>query len=195
MHSSSQYVARTILTDTTLSVRHTRQLPGNSATLSSRVPNSAFERRRAMTRACSASPGLRRPLSLLGISVAQHRAQLAEQVAESSMSSVGRIADETHCTREVGEAAIAEVRSMHGEVQSKVTLLTARANASTAHAIKVLSGCIQEVADVRVSCLLTAPQPRGALVVANVSETAYRRQLLADTSVAAGACPTDQWRW
>ena len=50
----------------------------------------------------------------------QRRVQLAEQVTENAMSGVARIADETHRTREVAEATIAEVRSVHGEVQSKV---------------------------------------------------------------------------
>ena len=36
---------------------------------------------------------------------------------------------------------------MHGEVQSKVASLTARANASAAHAVEVLSGRMQEVAE------------------------------------------------
>ena len=36
---------------------------------------------------------------------------------------------------------------MHGEVQSKVASLTARADASVAHAIEVLSRCVQEVAE------------------------------------------------
>ena len=147
VHSSSQYAAGTALEDTASSVRHTGQLPGSSATLSPRAPNSAFERRRAMTRARSASPGLRRSLSPLGISVAQRRAQLTEQVAESAMSGVGRVADETRRAREVAEAAIAEAKSVHGEVQSKVASLTARADASAAHAVEVLSGRVQEVAE------------------------------------------------
>ena len=100
-----------------------------------------------MTRARSASPGLRRSLSPLGISVAQRRAQLIEQVAESAMSGVGRVVDETQRAREVAEAAIAEAKFVHGEVQSKVASLTARADASTAHAVEVLSGRVQEVAE------------------------------------------------
>ena len=63
------------------------------------------------------------------------------------MSAVGRVADETRRAREVAEAAIAEARSVPGEVQSKVASLTARANTSTAHAVEVFSGCVQEVAE------------------------------------------------
>ena len=36
---------------------------------------------------------------------------------------------------------------MHGEVQSKVLSLTARADESTAHTVEVLSGRVQEVAE------------------------------------------------
>ena len=147
VHSSLQYAAGIALEDTALSVRHTGQLPGSSATLSSRAPNSAFERWRTMTRARSASPGLRRSLSPLGLSVANVVRSSAEQVAESAMSGVGRVADETRRAREVAEAAIAEARSVHGEVQSKVASLTAHADASTAHAVEVLSGRVQEVAE------------------------------------------------
>ena len=147
VHSSSQYAAGTALEDTASSVRHTGQLPGSSATLSPRAPYSAFEQQRAMTRACSTSPGLRRSLSPLGILVAQRHVQLAEQVAESAMSGVGCMADETRRAREVAKAAIAEAKSVHGEVQSKVAVLAARADASAAHAVEVLSGCVQEVAE------------------------------------------------
>ena len=77
----------------------------------------------------------------------QCRVHLAEQVARSAMSGVGRIVDETRCTCEVAEAAIAEVRSVHGEVQSEVALLTACANASAAHAVEILSGRVQEVVE------------------------------------------------
>ena len=148
VHSSSQYAAGTALEDTAPSVRQTGHLPGSSATLSSRAPNSAFERRRTMTRARSASLGLRRSLSPLGLSVAQRCAQLVEQVAESAMLGVGCVADETRRAHEVAEAVIAEARSVHGEVQSKVASLTARANASTAHVIEVLTGCVQEVQNI-----------------------------------------------
>ena len=72
---------------------------------------------------------------------------MAEQVAESAMSDVGHIVDETHCAHEVAEAAIAEARSMHGEVQSKVASLMARADASTVHTVEVFSGRVREVAE------------------------------------------------
>ena len=62
---------------------------------------------------------------------------MAEQVAESTLSRVGQITD--------AEAAIVEAKSMHSVVESEVASLMARANASTAHAVEVLLGQVQEV--------------------------------------------------
>ena len=47
----------------------------------------------------------------------------------------------------VVEAAIAEARSVHGEIESRVALLAAQANASTTHIVGVLSQCVQEVVE------------------------------------------------
>ena len=55
----------------------------------------------------------------LGISVVEHHAQLAEQVAKSAMSGAGRIADETCRIHEVVEAAVVEARSIHGKVSTQ----------------------------------------------------------------------------
>ena len=99
------------------------------------------------SRACSISLGLQRTPSPLGVLVAQHQAQLAKHVAESAMSGVGQIADETRRVRGVAEAAIAEARSVHAEVESRVASLAAQADASTPHIIGVLSQCVQEVAE------------------------------------------------
>ena len=64
---------------------------------------------------------------------------MAERVAESTMSRVGQVVNETRRAREVAEAAIAEARSMHGVVESKFAALSARADASTMHVVEVLS--------------------------------------------------------
>ena len=48
------------------------------------------------------------------------------------MSSIGRVAEETHCARGIAEAAIAKAKSIHGEVESRVVLLVVQAEASTA---------------------------------------------------------------
>ena len=63
------------------------------------------------------------------------------------MSDVGQIADEARRVCGVVEAAIAEARSVHGEIESRVALLAAQANASTTHIVGVLSQCVQEVVE------------------------------------------------
>ena len=47
---------------------------------------------------------------------------------------------------ELVEATSAAARSIRGEVKSKVATLVAKANASTAHAVDEITGCVQEVA-------------------------------------------------
>ena len=75
VHASLQFAAGTALTDTASSVCHAGRLPGGSLTVTSRAPNVAYLRGMAAARACSASPGLRRSPSPLGLSVAQQCAQ------------------------------------------------------------------------------------------------------------------------
>ena len=70
------------------------------------------------------------------------------------MSGVGRIEDETCCVHNVAEVAIAEARSVHSEVESKVASLAVQADASTVHIVGVLSQRVREMAehsDVQVS--------------------------------------------
>ena len=62
------------------------------------------------------------------------------------MSGVGRSTEETHCVCDVAKAAIAEAKSVHGEVESRVALLAAQAKASTTHIAGVLSERVQELA-------------------------------------------------
>ena len=133
-HSSSQYATGAAWEDTASSAAHPRTLLGRSMTvLPSVAPNSAYTQWRSLTRGCSASPRPRRIASPIGVSDAQRRAQMAEQIAESAFSGVGQVADETHHAREVAEAAIAEARSVHSMVESRVAALSARANESTTH--------------------------------------------------------------
>ena len=68
---------------------------------------------------------------------------MAEQIAKSAFSGVGKVADETHRTRKVAEATIAEARSVHGAVESRVAALSARADESAAHTVEVLSEHVQ----------------------------------------------------
>ena len=63
--------------------------------------------------------------------------------------------EETHCVRGIAEAALAEVKSVHGEVESRVASLAAQAEASTAHIANALSKCVSEVAadrEAKASC-------------------------------------------
>ena len=139
-HSSSQYATGATWEDTASSATHPRTSPGHSMTvLSSIAPNSAYAQRRTLIRGRSASPRPRRIALPIGISVAQRRAQMAEQIAESAFSGVGQVADETHRARKVAEAAIAEARSVHGVVESRVVALSAHADESTTHTVEVLT--------------------------------------------------------
>ena len=63
------------------------------------------------------------------------------------MSGVGQIVDEARRVHGVADAAIAEARSVHCEVKSKVALLAVQASASTAHIVGVLSQRVQEVVE------------------------------------------------
>ena len=65
---------------------------------------------------------------------------------ESALSVVGQVADATRRAREIAEAAITEAKSMHSAVESEVASLMACADASTVHAVEVLSGRVQEMA-------------------------------------------------
>ena len=147
VHSSSQYATGVALEDTASSARQTGTLPGRSMTvLPSVASNSAYAQRRLLTRGRYASPRPRRIASPIGVSVAQRRVQMAEQIAESAFSGVGQVADETRCAHEVAEAAIAEARSVHGTVENRVAELSARADESTTHAVEVLTEQVRQTA-------------------------------------------------
>ena len=146
-HSSSQYATGAAWEDTASSAAHPKTLPGSSMTVSLSVaPNSAYAQRRSLTRGRSASPRPRRIASPIGVSVVQRRAQMAEQIAESAFSGVGQVADETRRARKVAEAAIAEARSVHGTVESRVAALSARADESTTHTVEVLMEQMRQTA-------------------------------------------------
>ena len=117
------------LADTASSARHIGRLPGGSSTVMSRAPNVTYSRGMAAARARSASPGLRRSPSPLGVLVAQRRARLAEQSAATAISGVGHVEQETRRVREMVEATTAEARSVRGNVESRVATLAAAADA------------------------------------------------------------------
>ena len=76
----------------------------------------------------------------------QRRAQLAERTAESTMFGVGRVIEEIHRARGIVEATIAEAKSVHSEVESRVASLAAQAEESTAPVVGSLSKRVKEMA-------------------------------------------------
>ena len=75
----------------------------------------------------------------------QRCAQLAERNAESALSGVGHVSKEVCHACSIAEVAISEARSMHGEIESKVSSLAAQAATSTAHITDALSKRVGEV--------------------------------------------------
>ena len=135
VHASSQFAAGMALSETASSVRHTGRLPGGSSTATSRAPNVAYSRGMVAARARSASPGLRRSPSPLGLSVAQcdvrnwwNKARRWRSPAWVAWSK------KRAAVREMVEATTAEARFMHGEVESRVAILAAVADARVRHA-------------------------------------------------------------
>ena len=83
-------------------------------------------------------------LRITGVAMVSITARLISRTA-SRVTSIGRIADKTHCVRELVEATNAEARFRHGEVESKIATLAAKAYASIAHAVEEMAGCVREV--------------------------------------------------
>ena len=93
------------------------------------APNSAFAQRRSLSRGCSASLGPRWVASSIGISVMQRPAQMAEQIAETAISRVGRVEGEMRHARNVAEAAIAEATAASSRMETNVVHVTAQTEA------------------------------------------------------------------
>ena len=103
----------------------------------------------------------------------QRRAQLAESM-KSTMSHVGRVAEETRRAHGIAEAAIAEVKSVHGEVESRVASLAAQAEASTVQVVGALCKHVKEMvphSEAETSCVIgfVAQQLEKEVEVAMVS--------------------------
>ena len=110
------------------------------------TPNSAFAQRMQDVRPRSVSPRPRRTASPSKLSVAQQRARAAEEKAESAVSSVGVVADQTRYARSVAKAAIAEARSVRDEVTSKIVEFAQCSDVSASNVAEVLTGKVQQVA-------------------------------------------------
>ena len=107
------------------------------------TPNSTFAQRMQDVRPHSVSPRPRRTASPSKLSVAQQRARAAEEKAESAVSGVGVVADQTRYARSVAEAAIAEAWSVRDEVTSKIAEVAHRSDVSASNVAKVLTGKVQ----------------------------------------------------
>ena len=97
--------------------------PGVTVQWLTNTPNTAFTRRMRDIRSRSVSPRPRRVVSP-SFSVAQSRARTAELKADTALSSVGRIAEQTIRVQSAADDAIAEARAVHGEVESRIADLT-----------------------------------------------------------------------
>ena len=82
------------------------------------APNTSFAQRMSDVRAHSVSPRPRRTISPSSLSVAQQCVRIAEQKAESTVSGVGVVAEQSRFAQSIAEAAIAEARSVHKTVKS-----------------------------------------------------------------------------
>ena len=91
-HASSQEAAGGVFDDT-VSLRHAAFgiAPGREATKSRSQPNTQFSQRLSDVCSCSTSPRLHYMPLPSGVSVAQQRAQMAEQLASSAASGVGEV--------------------------------------------------------------------------------------------------------
>ena len=112
----------------------------------------------------------------MGLFVAQLRAQTAEQKAESAFSHVGVIADQTRHAQSIAEAAIAEARSVHNEVSSKIAAFTKRADDSTSSTIGMLPRKMEEVT--------AQTEAQTSRVVAQVTQQLERELEAVATSMA-----------
>ena len=113
---SSPAAADSTMEDTALSVLAVGVPLGVTVQVLPGSPNASFERRMRDVRSRSVSPRPRQTISSSRLSVAHQRARAVEEKADSEVSGVGMVADQTRYARSVAEAAIAEARSVRDEV-------------------------------------------------------------------------------
>ena len=143
---SSPKATDATLEDTATSVLAEGAPPGVTVQWLTNTPNAAFEQRMGDVRARSVSPRPRRTISPSKLSVAQRRAQIAEQKAESAFLGVGVVADQTCYAQSVVEAAIAEARSVRDKVASRMEEVAKRSDVSVSNVADALTGKVQQVA-------------------------------------------------
>ena len=140
---SSPAAADSTIEDTASSILAEGAPPEVTVQWLTNTPNSAFAQRMQNVRPRSISPRPRRTASPSKLSVAQQRAWAVEDKAESVVSSVGMVADQTRYARSVAEAAIAEVRSVRDEVTSKIAEVAQHSDISASNVAEVLTGKVQ----------------------------------------------------
>ena len=143
---SSPLATEAMYEDTASSVQGMGPPPGVAVTFVPDIPNTSCERQMGDVCARSVSPRPRQIISPSRLSVAQRRAQIAEQKAENAFSGVGVVADQTHHAQSVMEAAIAEARLVRDEVSSRIAKVAKHSDVSVSNVADVLTGRVQQVA-------------------------------------------------
>ena len=143
---SSPVAADDTIEDRTSSTRRMGPPPGVSVQFITNTPNTTYDSRLHNVHARSTSPRPRRAISLIGLSIAQQPARTAEQWAESAISGVGVVADQTRRAQAIAEAAIAEARTVCEEVESKISEVAKRADVSASGMADNITGKMREVA-------------------------------------------------
>ena len=113
------------------------------------------------------------------MSVGQRRVRLAEQIAATAISGVGRVEAETRRVREIVEATTAEARSVRDKVESRVATLVAAADASASRAVTEITGQVEKVA--------AYSDAQASRVTAEVTQRLESEIVAAATSTAATA--------
>ena len=120
--------------------------PGVTVQWLTNTPNAAFTQRMRDTHPRSVSPRQRRVVSP-SLSVAQSCAWTAELKADTALSSAEKIADQTIRAQSVANDAIAEARAVRGEVESRITELTRRAEINTSSVLGKVTGEVKRVVE------------------------------------------------
>ena len=109
--------------DTASSVLAESTPPGVTVQWLTNTPNAAFTQRMRDTRPRSVSPRQQRVVSP-SLSVAQTRVRTVELKADTALSSAERIADQTLRAQSIADDAIAEVRAVRREIESRLSEVT-----------------------------------------------------------------------
>ena len=132
--------------DTASSVLAVGAPPGVTVQWLTNTPNTAFDQRMRDARPRSVSPWQRRVVSP-SLSVAQLHAGTAEQKVDTTLSSAGRIADQTIHARSVTDDAIAEARAVREEVESRLSEFLQCAEVKTSSVLGEVAGEVKRAVE------------------------------------------------